>query len=132
MREMDQGVALAPDSLGTRAPRGGLMISVSRAVPESRRAELLQRGLADYVRIFDLQKDSLAQLPTRPKGELLLGLADLHDRSGNKDQSLEFVRRVAAEMPATVYGKRAQQWLDTGTLPAEQRSCIGCHTSAAK
>ncbi len=132
MKEMDEGVALAPDSIATRAPRGGLMISVSRAVPEGMRAELLKRGLADYVRIFEMQKDTLAQLPTHPKGELLLGLADLHDRSGNREQSLELVRRVAAEMPATVYGKRAQQWLDTGALPAEQRSCLGCHTAGAK
>lgn len=130
MREMDEGIALAPDSMGTRAPRGGLMITVSRVVPASMQAELLKRGLADYTRIFELQKDTLAQLPTHPKGELLLGLADLNDRSGNKEQSLEFVRRVAAEMPTTVYGKRAQQWLDTGALPADQRSCIGCHTAA--
>lgn len=130
MAEMDQGVALAPDSIGARAARGGLMITASRAVPEGMRAELLQRGLADYLRILELQKDTLAQLPTHPRGELLLGLADLHDRAGNKEQSLGFIRRVAAELPGSVYGQRAKQWLDTGALPAAERSCIGCHTAA--
>lgn len=128
MREMDEGVALAPDSVGVRAARGNVMITASRTVPESMSPELLKRGLADYIRIFELQKDTLAQLPTQSKGELLLTLAELHDRSGNKEQSLELVRRVAAEMPVTTYGKRAQQWLDTGVLPAGQGSCLGCGT----
>lgn len=132
LREMDQGVALAPDSIGTRAARGGAMISASRVVPEEMSAELLKRGLADYIHMYEMQKDTISQLPTHPKGELLLGLADLHDRSGNKDQSRELIRRVAAEMPATAYGKRAQQWLAGGSLPADQRSCIGCHAPAAK
>lgn len=132
LAEMDRGVELAPASISTRAARGGMMITASRSVPPNMATELIARGLADYLRILELQKDTLPQLPTHPKGELLLGLADLHDRSGNRELSLEFIRRAAAEMPSTVYGQRARQWLDTGALPAAQRSCIGCHTSASR
>lgn len=128
LAEMDEAVKLRPDTAATRIPRGSAMLTASRFVPQERKAALLERAVADFSHMYDLQKDSLDKLGTHPRGELLMGLADGYDRSGDKEKSKALLTKVVSEMGESVYGKRAQKWLETGDLPPMQRNCIGCHT----
>lgn len=129
LAEMDEAVALRPDTPATRIPRGAAMLTASRFVPEERKAALLERGLSDYAHMYAVQKDALATMATHPKGELLMGLADAYDRTGDQEKSKAMLTKVVEEMAGTVYSQRAQKWLDTGSLPVMQRNCIGCHTA---
>ncbi|MGJ5813127.1 hypothetical protein [Paludibaculum fermentans] len=128
LAEMDEAVKLRPDTPATRIPRGSSMLVASRFVPQERKAALLERAVADFSHMYELQKDSLDKLGTHPRGELLMGLADGYDRTGDKEKAKALLAKVVSEMGDTVYGKRAQKWLDTGELPPAQRNCIGCHT----
>ena len=64
-------------------------------------------------------------LPTHPKGELLLGLADGYGRLGNEEKALVFYQQVLKELPGTAYAKKANNWMET---KASQTACLGCHT----
>lgn len=129
LAEMDEAVKLRPDTPATRIPRGAAMLTASRFVPEERKAALLERGIADYGHMYEVQKGALATMAAHPKGELLMGLADAYDRTGQKEKSKEMLTRVVNEMAGSVYGERAEKWLAEGTLPVTQRNCIGCHTA---
>ncbi len=130
LAEMDKAIELTPNHIGVRAPRGATLLTVSRFVPDEMKGDLLVRAVADYRKMLELQKDSLGSMATHPKGELLMGLADGLERSGEREKAMEYVRQVAMEMKDTAYGKRARQWLDTGKLEPAQRNCIGCHAAA--
>lgn len=130
LAEMDKAIELTPNHIGVRAPRGATLLTVSRFVPDQMKGELLVRALADYRQMLELQKEMLPTMAAHPKGELLMGLADGLDRSGEKEKAMDYVRQVAMEMKDTAYGKRARQWLDTGKLEPAQRNCIGCHAAA--
>jgi tetratricopeptide (TPR) repeat protein len=130
LAEMDKAVELTPNHLGVRAPRGATLLTVSRFVPEEMKADLLTRAVADYQKMLELQKSRLDALAAHPKGELLMGLADGLDRSGQREKAMEYVRQVAMELTDTAYGKRARQWLDKGSLEPMQRNCIGCHVAS--
>ena len=123
---MDRAVELAPDDAGVRIPRGATLMTASREVPPQMAGELVRRALSDYHKAWDLQKDSIGRLASHSKGELLMGLADLHDRAGNAGSSREFLLKVTAEMEGTLYAERAKKWMK-GELPAKERTCIGCH-----
>ncbi|MGC4052176.1 MAG: hypothetical protein QM757_22795 [Paludibaculum sp.] len=129
LAEMDEAVRLRPDTPATRIPRGSSMLTASRFVPEDRRPALLERAVADFSHMYELQKGSLDKLGTHPRGELLMGLADGYDRSGDKEKSKALLTKVVNEMGDSVYGQRAKKWLETGDLPPMQRNCIGCHTT---
>jgi len=132
LAEMDRAVELAPDHVGVRIPRGAPLLTVSRFVPADRQKELLTRAMADYEHVFKLQSSAgyLEKMGTHPKGELYMGLADGYDRTGQKEKSAEMLKRVVAELPGSVYAKRAQKWMETGQLAPNERNCIGCHTAA--
>ena len=125
---MDQAVALAPDAIGVRIPRGAAMMQTSHFGPPAQQKELLSRAVSDYQRAYDLQKDGIATMATHPKGELLIGLADGLERTGEAEKSKEFLRQLVNEMPDTPYGRNAEKWLAGEKVGPRQRGCLGCHT----
>ena len=127
LKEMDDAVALEPDSIGVRAPRGAGLLQASLAVPPDRAPDLIRRGLQDYERIHELQKDRLDKLGEHPRGELLFGLANGWYRAGDQEKARGYYERVVREVPGSEYAKRSKTWLETGTLPKNQMTCIGCH-----
>jgi len=127
LKEMDDAVALAPDSIGVRAPRGASLLQASLGVPPDRAPELLKRGVEDYEKMFEIQKDSLAKMGEHPRGELLFGLAQGWYRYGNQEKARQYFERVVKEVPGSEYEKRAKIWLETGKLARNQMTCVGCH-----
>jgi tetratricopeptide (TPR) repeat protein len=128
-QEMDAAVALAPDNVGVRIPRGAFLLTSSHFMHDPALARsVIQTGVADFERTYELQKDRFAKLGTHPRGELLLGLADGYSRLGDQQKAAQWFERIKTELKGTAYEESANLWLQTKSLPAKQAGCLGCHT----
>jgi tetratricopeptide (TPR) repeat protein len=125
IQEMDQAVAIAPDTIGVRIPRGAVLLTGSRFMSPEMAKPLIEKGVSDFEKAYEIQSPALDQLGRHPKGELLLGLADGYGRLGNEEKAREFYTLILKEMPGTAYSKKADNWMDTKT---SQTACLGCHT----
>jgi tetratricopeptide (TPR) repeat protein len=133
LKEMDQAVELAPDDLGVRIPRGAVLLTASHYLPSPEMARpLLEKGLADFEKTYDLQADHLADLGTHPRGELMIGLADAYSRTGREEKAQVWFERIQKELAGTPYAKSAGIWLETKTLAPAEAGCLGCHTPGGK
>jgi tetratricopeptide (TPR) repeat protein len=129
VQEMDAAVALAPDSVGVRIPRGAVLLQSTLFISNEAVARpLIEKRLSDYTRTLELQKNTFDELGVHPRGELLFGIADAHRRLGQQDQARAVFQRISTELSGTAYQKRADVWLATGTLTPQQATCAGCHT----
>jgi tetratricopeptide (TPR) repeat protein len=127
MTEMDDAVALEPNRIAVRIPRGAVLLKASVYMPEEVAAPLIEKGISDYEKAYDIQKDRLAEMGEHPRGELLFGLADAYSRLGNTAKAKVYFERVATDMKGTVYGTRAAKWLETKSLTKAESGCVGCH-----
>lgn len=131
MKEMNNAVELAPDDLGVRIPRGAVLLTASRFLPSPEMARpLIEKGLSDFEKAYDLQAQRLNELGTHPRGELLIGLADGYSRLGNQERAYVWFERIQKEMKGTPYEKSANAWMETKSLTPAQGGCLGCHTGA--
>lgn len=125
--EMDRAVELAPDSVGVRIPRGSVLLTSTRYQKGPHVQALVERGLRDFEKAYEIQRGMLDRLGVHPKGELLLGLADCYSRSGDSERARLFYERAAKELAGTPYARSAQEWLETGRLAPPKAGCLGCH-----
>ena len=130
LRTMADAVALAPDRVGVRIPRGATLIMAARRLPPGAQSrELLETGVADYERVLMLQTPQWERLPVHARGELLAGLAEGSHGLGRDDAARAYLTRMVQELAGSAYQARARAWLDTGTPPPGGVSCGGCHRS---
>lgn len=128
LKEMDDAVALAPESVGVRIPRGALLLTATRTMPPAMAQPLLERGVGDYEKTLEIQSSFFQTLGDHPKGELLFGLAEGYSRLGQLDKARLYFERLTRDAPDSGQTARARQWLDTGTLPTlAGAGCVGCH-----
>jgi hypothetical protein len=126
MEEMDRAVLLAPDSIGTRIPRGAVLLAASPFVPEPERSRLLDKGIGDYERVLQLQSAYFDTLSRHARTQLLFGLADGWSRRGDQARARGYFERVREIAGGNAYGKRAAAYLAGDTSPAPV-ACGGCH-----
>jgi tetratricopeptide (TPR) repeat protein len=127
--EMDQAAALAPESVGVLIPRGATLLTATRSIPGPERMRpLLEKGVADYEKVYRLQQPYFDKLSGHARGELLFGLAEGNSRLGNKDAARLNFERLLAVGPTSGHEPEAKQWLATGSITSRQVSCSGCHT----
>ncbi len=128
MKEMDDAVAQSPENLGVRIPRGAFLLTSSRLVPDPAIAKgMIEKGVSDFEKTYSIQKSYLAELPSHPKGELLIGLADGYSRLGQRDKAEQWFKRIAVELKGTAYEDSANLWLQNKPLSPRQGGCFGCH-----
>jgi tetratricopeptide (TPR) repeat protein len=128
IEEMDKAVALEPDNVGVRIPRGALLLQATRSMPPEMARALLERGVADYEHVLSLQSAYFSTLGDHPKGELLFGLAEGHSRLGDTDKARAYFERLIADAPLSGQTPKARAWLSTGAIPkSEGIGCVGCH-----
>jgi hypothetical protein len=125
IKEMDDAVAIAPNSIGVRIPRGAVLLTGTRSMPPEMAKPLIEKGVSDFSKAYEIQSPVLDRLPKHPKGELLLGVADGYGRLGDEEKAQSFYQQVLKELPGTPYAKKASNWMET---KASQTACIGCHT----
>ena len=131
--EMKRAVELSPRHVGVRVPRGAVLLSGARHMPPAVGKPLLLDGIADFEAALEVQKESFTTLGVHPRGELLFGLADSYSRTGSGEKAQQYFDRIAAELPNTVYAKRAALWNESKQpLPLSQTGCVGCHVAGAR
>src|SRR5260370_10512528 len=131
LTEMDAAVALEPDNLGVRIPRGAVLLTASHCVPRPEMAKpIIEKGLTDFEKAYEMQSAQLDRMGTHPRGELMIGLADSYSRLGHQEKAQEFFERIQTELKGTAYEKSAKIWLETKTLAPRQAGCLGCDTTA--
>jgi len=133
-REMDNAVALAPDSLTTLIPRGASLLGyASHSSDPARARPRLEMALADYEKVLSLQKPEWERLPVHSRGELLSGLAAGWLQAGDAAKARTYAQRIVQEMPGSRYAARAQAFLAAATSPAQlDWPCLGCHVGTAR
>lgn len=128
--EMDKAVELDPQNLGVRIPRGAVLMSAAATMmdnPNGPGKMFVTKALTDYEAAMTLQADFFAGLGAHPRGELLQGLANGYRWTGQLEKAKTFYARIEKELPGTPYAKRAIKFRETGTLTAQETTCIGCH-----
>jgi hypothetical protein len=128
LEEMNRAVALAPDNVGVRIPRGATLFEASRQAPPAQGAPLLKLALDDYEHALKLQVQSgyFQRLSAHAKGELLFGLAEGWARAGDQHKARDYFTRLTKDAGGSGRMAYAQAWLD-GKPPANPGTCTGCH-----
>ncbi|HUS64031.1 MAG TPA: hypothetical protein VMZ28_05785 [Kofleriaceae bacterium] len=124
--EMDRAVELHPDDVGTRIPRGAVLLAASPFVPPAQRDVLLDKALSDYERALELQRPRFAKLSRHARSMLLYGLADGWRRRGDAERARTYYQELSVAARGTAYGERADQVL-RGEVVESPLACGGCH-----
>jgi RNA polymerase sigma factor (sigma-70 family) len=133
LKEMDDAVAMQPESLQVIIPRGAVYLSIAKYDPNPDESKhLLQTGVADYEKTLLRQQPTFDKLSRHARGELLFGLADGWCQLGDLDKARGYLQRITNVCPDSVYSRRAEDWLaakDAAALKEKSRalSCVGCH-----
>jgi len=129
---MDRAVELAPRNIGVLIPRGSGYMAASRAMPEQMGRPLLEKGVGDYEKAWEMQKGNLSNFSQHSIGELWFGIADGNARLGNTDRAKEFFTMMKDKLPGTPWAKKADKWFAEGKLAPADGRCVGCHTGSPK
>jgi tetratricopeptide (TPR) repeat protein len=125
--EMAAAVALAPESVAVVIPRGATLLTASHFIPGDNGKELLKTGLADYEKVYQLQRSYFDTLPGHASGELLFGLAEGYQRMGDEARAREWFQKLASITdPENGHLKQAKDYLQSGKLNGPV-TCVGCH-----
>lgn len=126
--EMDTAVALEPDNVGVRIPRGALLLQATQNMAPEMARPLLEKAVGDYEHVLALQSAYFSTLGDHPKGELLFGLAEGYSGLGNTEKARACFERLIKDAPASGQAPKAQEWLTTGSIPKSAGlGCVGCH-----
>lgn len=124
--EMDAAVALEPQNVGVRIPRGAVVLAMAPFVPEPEKTKLLERGVADYETTYALQKDRFEKLTLHSREQLLYGLVDGYANMKQLDKASErfalMLKQAAGSELLPRAEKRARGEAVDGPAPCEQ-----CH-----
>jgi tetratricopeptide (TPR) repeat protein len=129
LKEMDDAVAIAPEKLGVRIPRGATLLTASHYINDPERVRpLIEKGLSDFEKAYSVQGPDLSKLGTHPRGELMIGLADGYSRLGDQEKARAWFERIQQELKGTPYEKSANIWVETKSLAPAEAGCLSCHT----
>ena len=127
LAEMNRAVALAPDNIGVRIPRGAVLLTAGLAMPEGERArDYIRTAIGDYERSLALQEPAWPRMSVHARGELAGGLAEGWSRLGEGEKARAYLTRMAE-----LAGKYADAANERLADPTSRRpiTCLGCHTS---
>ncbi len=130
LAEMDEAVALEPDNVAVRIPRGAMLLQATRNMQPPMAKPLIEKALGDYERTLALQTASgvFTSLGDHSKGELLFGLAEGYARLGDTEKARQFFERLVKDAPDSGQAPKAREWIASGLLPAAKGlTCVGCH-----
>ena len=127
-QEMDEAGSHEPDNIAVLIPRAAAWFAASRAAPADMGAPLLNKALADYEHVYQLQKGYFDKLSVHMRSELMFGLADGYARSGDTEKARSWFEKLAALGPESGHSVQARDYLNTGKYHVEGIGCAGCHT----
>jgi hypothetical protein len=124
--EMDAAVALEPDNVGVRIPRGAVFLAMAPFVPEPEKTKLLERGLSDYERTYALQEAEFPKLTLHAREQLLYGLTDGYANLGQTDKAQSYFERMKVAAAGSELLPRAASRAK-GEKVDGQTPCEQCH-----
>jgi len=128
LANMDKASELEPDNIGVLIPRAAVLMPASRNLPKPIREQVLNGVLANFLRVYEQQKNGLDQIGEHPLGELRMGLADVYRSLGKPDESKTQLEAILKELPDTEYSTQAKTWLEAKPTAKLAHNCIGCHS----
>jgi tetratricopeptide (TPR) repeat protein len=132
INEMDEAGTAAPDNPAVLIPRAATWFAASRNTPPELGKPILEKALADYEHVYDLQKGFFDRLDIHMRSELLFGLADGYARDENPGKARAFFEKVAALGPQGGHYEQARQYLNGEKYTVKGLGCVGCHTGGAQ
>lgn len=128
LAKMDAASKLEPDNIGVLIPRAAVLMPASRNLPKPIREQVLNGVLANFLRVYEQQKNGLDKIGEHPLGELRMGLADVYRSLGKSEESKAQLKAILEELPDTEYSAEATKWLDAKPTAKLDHNCIGCHS----
>ncbi len=128
LAEMDAAVALAPDNVGVRIPRGAVLLAMAPFVPEPEKTKLLERGISDYEKTYELQKGYFPKLTLHAREQLLYGLTDGYANLGQSDKAQSYFEQMQVAAAGSELLPRAASRAK-GEKVDGQTPCEQCHAS---
>ncbi len=114
MGEMDKAVDLQPDSVSVRTTRGLVLANAARFGAPGPHS-LFTTAAGDLEKVILLAGEGWQQMPAPLRAQILLGLADSCDATGEKDKAKSAMERLVAEHADTPQAKRASEWLESNS-----------------
>jgi hypothetical protein len=126
--EMDRAVALAPENVAVRIPRGATLFGVASGTEGTPLAhECLEKAVGDYEATLRIQGAAFDARPLHDRSELLWGLADGWQHLGDSARARTYYARLVQQCSPSPIAAAAQKRLD-GDATAGRPSCKdGCH-----
>jgi tetratricopeptide (TPR) repeat protein len=119
---------LAPKNPAVAAIVGGSYVLFADRLPEKYRAAAWTVSYDSYQTLWKLQGQALEHLPMHIRGELLAGLVQSAERTGHKEEHIEYLDKILDTLPDTAYARIAKQWKADPALAAQGNiSCKSCH-----
>jgi hypothetical protein len=126
LAEMDAAVALAPDKVGVRIPRGAVTLAMAPFTPEPAKHDLLERGLADYEVTLAQQQSYFGKLTLHAREQLLYGLTDGYAMLGDGAKAEQYYERMQHDAAGSTLLPRAAARVK-GEQVAGPTPCEQCH-----
>lgn len=128
LAEMDAAVALEPNNVGVRIPRGAVLLAMAPFVPEPEKTKLLERGIGDYETTYALQQQQgyFPKLTLHAREQLLYGLTDGYANLGKSDKAAAYVEKMKLEAAGSELLPRAASRA-RGEAVAGPAPCEQCH-----
>lgn len=124
--EMDRAVALAPDNLGVRIPRGAVLLGFAAYVPEPQKSRLVARGVSDYEVTLARQSPRFGELTLHAREQLLYGLTEGYAVLGQTAKAQATYQRMTADAAGSELLPRAQARA-AGQAVDGPAPCAACH-----
>ena len=127
--EMDAAVALAPDRIGVRIPRGAVVLAMAPFAPAPEKTKLYEKGVADYEVTLAKQETQFKTLTLHAREQLLYGLTDAYASLGDRAKAETYYRRMTVDAAGSELLPRAEQRAK-GQAVAGPTPCEECHGEA--
>lgn len=124
--EMDRAVALEPNNVGVRIPRGAVLFASAPNVPEPQRTQLLNNAVADYEATLALQEPHFAKLTLHSREQLLYGLTDGYALLGALPKAQAMFGRMQRDAAGSELLARAEK-RSRGEVVEGPTPCEQCH-----
>jgi tetratricopeptide (TPR) repeat protein len=124
----ERAYSLAPKDQGVLATSGGGYAALADRLPAAQKAEAWKRALSRYEALAVEQAQFAAKLPLHMRGELLAGLAQSAQRSGEAEKTKKYLQDLVEALPGSPYEPIAKRWLAEPEAAAKGKLvCQTCH-----
>lgn len=125
---LSQARELGPNNGAVAAISGGTAVVLADRLPKEYRAAAWSQAYDSYKLLWKYQGGGVGQLPVHLKGELLAGLAQSAQRTGQKEEAAQWVDKILEVLGGTPYESVAKKWKANPASSATSTiTCLTCH-----